>query len=89
METVLAGMEKELVTTRSELMELSRPAKDAADKTAPAPETVDVQMLQFDIKNREQAIHELYLELARAKTELRAPARVEMLGGVELPLAPD
>ena len=89
LERVLASYEQKLVTQKQTLRELTPDFPDGADKEKSRPPSVDMQMIQLEIKTLEKMVGEVRMELERQKIELRARPRVTQLGLVEKPLMPD
>lgn len=83
------SLEVELRKKKEVFIQLTSDIPDENEKAKPFRTTVDIQMLQLDMKTLEKAIDLLKMEMIRQKIELRARPRITQLGPIEKPLMPD
>ncbi len=83
------SLDMELRKKKEVFILLTPDIPDENEKAKPFRTTVDMQMLQLEMKTLEKAIDLLEMEMIRQKIELRARPRITQLGPIEKPLMPD
>lgn len=83
------SLENKLRTKMEIYIKLFPDIQDGKEKEKPFRPTVDMQMLQLEIKTLEKEVSQLQVELDRQRIEARAAPRITSLGAVLKPIMPD
>jgi hypothetical protein len=90
LEKAVADIDEELRQKKQERRNLAPPSSPGTGKgESPKPLSVDLEMLDLEIKILEQELREVHFECRRARIELRAPPRISIYERVEEPAEPD
>ena len=89
LEKFCMSLEMELRKQKEVFILLTPDIPDESKKAKPFRPTVDMQMLQLEMKTLGKAIDLLEMEMIRQRIELRARPRITQLGPIEKPLMPD